>query len=177
MDFIVTPSRLRDARVTVPGDKSISHRALMLGSIATGRTEVTGFLAGEDCLATAAAMRALGVEISQPAPTEMLIEGAGLHGLQAPANDLDLGNSGTAMRLMAGLLAAQGFDSVLTGVSGRNELKSVLAKLESKQQALIFGHAVPMPVVVRTREYGSAESYQDFVPSQETDQEIEELWG
>ena len=115
MDFIVTPSRLRDARVTVPGDKSISHRALMLGGIATGRTEVTGFLAGEDCLATAAAMRALGVEISQPAMTEMVIEGVGLRGLKAPSGDLDLGNSGTAMRLMAGLLAAQGFDSVLTG--------------------------------------------------------------
>ena len=115
MDFLVTPSRLRDARVTVPGDKSISHRALMLGSIATGRTEVRGFLAGEDCLATAAAMRALGVDIRQPAPTEMIIEGVGLHGLQAPSGDLDLGNSGTAMRLMAGLLAAQGFDSVLTG--------------------------------------------------------------
>ena len=115
MDFIVTPSRLRDARVTVPGDKSISHRALMLGSIATGRTEVRGFLAGEDCLATAAAMRALGVEITQPAPTEMVIAGVGLRGLKAPSGDLDLGNSGTAMRLMAGLLAAQGFDSVLTG--------------------------------------------------------------
>ena len=115
MDFLVTPSRLRDARVTVPGDKSISHRALMLGSLATGRTEVSGFLAGEDCLATAAAMRALGVDISQPAPTEMVIDGVGLHGLRAPSGDLDLGNSGTAMRLMAGLLAAQGFDSVLTG--------------------------------------------------------------
>jgi 3-phosphoshikimate 1-carboxyvinyltransferase len=115
MDFLVTPSRLRDARVTVPGDKSISHRALMLGSVAAGRTEVSGFLAGEDCLATAAAMRALGVDISQPAPTEMVIEGVGLHGLQAPTGDLDLGNSGTAMRLMAGLLAAQGFDTVLTG--------------------------------------------------------------
>ena len=115
MDFIVTPSRLRDARVTVPGDKSISHRALMLGSIATGRTEVRGFLAGEDCLATAAAMRALGVEITQPEPTEMVIAGVGLRGLKAPSGDLDLGNSGTAMRLMAGLLAAQGFDSVLTG--------------------------------------------------------------
>jgi 3-phosphoshikimate 1-carboxyvinyltransferase len=115
MDFIVTPSRLSDARITVPGDKSISHRALMLGSVAAGRTEVRGFLAGEDCLATAAAMRALGVEIHQPAPTEMVIEGVGLHGLRAPARDLDLGNSGTAMRLMAGLLSAQGFDSVLTG--------------------------------------------------------------
>ncbi len=115
MDFKVTPSRLRDARVTVPGDKSISHRTLMLGSIATGRTEVNGFLAGEDCLATAAAMRALGVEIRQPEPTVMVIEGAGLHGLRPPQHDLDLGNSGTAMRLMAGLLAAQEFDSVLTG--------------------------------------------------------------
>ena len=115
MDFIVTPSRLRDAKVTVPGDKSISHRALMLGSIATGKTEVTGFLAGEDCLATATAMRALGVDIQQPAATQMLIQGAGLHGLRAAARELDLGNSGTAMRLMAGLLAAQSFDSVLTG--------------------------------------------------------------
>jgi len=68
-------------------------------------------------------------------------------------------------------------DSVLTGVSGRNELKSVLAKLESKQQALIFGHAVPMPVVVKTREYGSAESYRDFAPTEKTEEEIEELWG
>ncbi|MFC2045420.1 helicase HerA domain-containing protein [Chloroflexota bacterium] len=68
-------------------------------------------------------------------------------------------------------------DSVLTGVSGRNELKSVLAKLESKQQALIFGHAVPMPVVVRTREYGSAESYQDLIPAEKTEKDIEELWG
>ena len=115
MDFIVTPSRLRDAKVTVPGDKSISHRALMLGSIATGKTEVTGFLAGEDCLATATAMRALGVDIQQPTATQMLIQGAGLHGLRAAARELDLGNSGTAMRLMAGLLAAQSFDSVLTG--------------------------------------------------------------
>jgi len=68
-------------------------------------------------------------------------------------------------------------DSVLSGVSGRSELKSVLSKLESKQQALIFGHAVPMPVVVRTREYGSAESYKDFAPSEEAEKDIEELWG
>lgn len=115
MDFLVTPTRLHDASLTVPGDKSISHRALMLGSIATGRTEVSGFLAGEDCLATAAAMRALGVAIEQPGATQLLIEGAGLHGLRPPARALDLGNSGTAMRLMAGLLAAQSFDSVLTG--------------------------------------------------------------
>ena len=87
----------------------------MLGSIAEGRTEVSGFLAGEDCLATATAMRALGVSIEQPAPTEMIVDGVGLDGLQAPAADIDLGNSGTAMRLMAGLLSGQEFGSVLTG--------------------------------------------------------------
>lgn len=120
MYFKVTPTKVRDASVTVPGDKSVSHRALMLGSIATGRTEVSGFLAGEDCLATLAAMRALGVEIQQPSPTEMSIDGVGLHGLQAPAQTLDLGNSGTAMRLMAGLLCGQSFDSVLTGDASLN---------------------------------------------------------
>ena len=115
MDFRVRPSRLRDATTTVPGDKSISHRALMLGSIARGRSEVSGFLNGADCLATAAAMRAMGVRMEQTGPTSLVIEGVGPSGLRAPGHDLDLGNSGTAMRLMAGLLAAQPFDSVLTG--------------------------------------------------------------
>jgi 3-phosphoshikimate 1-carboxyvinyltransferase len=115
MHYKVTPSVLRDARLTVPGDKSVSHRALMLGSIAEGRTEVSGFLDGDDCLATAAAMRSLGVTIEQPSPTVLLIQGVGLHGLRAPAAEIDLGNSGTAMRLMAGLLSGQSFGSVLTG--------------------------------------------------------------
>jgi 3-phosphoshikimate 1-carboxyvinyltransferase len=115
MQFIVTPSQVKDARVTVPGDKSVSHRSLMLGSIAEGRTEVSGFLAGEDCLATLSAMRALGVSIEQPSATEMSIDGVGLHGLRVASGELDLGNSGTAMRLMAGLLAGQDFSSTLTG--------------------------------------------------------------
>lgn len=122
MHFKVTPSRLRDARISVPGDKSISHRALMLGSIAAGRTDVSGFLAGDDCLATLAAMRALGVHIEHPEPTRMVIDGVGRDGLRAASEPLDLGNSGTAMRLMAGLLAGQPFDSILTGdesLSGR----------------------------------------------------------
>ncbi len=122
MHFKVIPSQVRDASVTVPGDKSISHRALMLGSVANGRTEVCGFLAGEDCLATLTAMRALGVDIRQASPTEMSIDGVGLHGLHAAASDLNLGNSGTAMRLMAGLLCGQSFASVLSGdesLSGR----------------------------------------------------------
>jgi len=92
----------------------------MLGSIAEGRTTVSGFLAGEDCLATLAAMRTLGVEIQQPSATEMTIEGVGLHGLQAPDRALDMGNSGTGMRLMAGLLSGQSFDSELTGDESLN---------------------------------------------------------
>jgi 3-phosphoshikimate 1-carboxyvinyltransferase len=115
MDFRVTPSSIRDATISVPGDKSISHRALMLGSIAEGHTEVTGFLAGEDCLATASAMRSLGVRIEQPGATELLIKGMGRDGLQPPDREIDLGNSGTAMRLMAGLLAGQRFSCTLTG--------------------------------------------------------------
>ncbi len=115
MHFRVTPSKIVDATVTVPGDKSISHRSLMLGSIADGETSVSGFLAGEDCLATLTAMRAMGVDIEQPSATEVIIRGVGKHGLQAPDEALDLGNSGTAMRLMAGLLAGQAFSATLVG--------------------------------------------------------------
>lgn len=115
MHFKVSPSKIGDATVTVPGDKSVSHRALMLGSIADGRTDVSGFLAGEDCLQTLAAMRSLGVSIVQSGTTEISIEGVGPHGLSAPASHLDLGNSGTAMRLMTGLLSGQAFGSVLIG--------------------------------------------------------------
>jgi 3-phosphoshikimate 1-carboxyvinyltransferase len=101
--------------MTVPGDKSISHRALMLSGIAEGVSEVTGFLASEDCMATLSAMRALGVRIEQPSATHVLIHGAGLHGLQAAGRPLDMGNAGTAMRLFTGLLSAQAFDSQLIG--------------------------------------------------------------
>jgi 3-phosphoshikimate 1-carboxyvinyltransferase len=101
--------------MTVPGDKSISHRALMLSGIAEGVSEVTGFLASEDCLATLGAMRALGVRIEQPSATHVLIHGVGLHGLQAAGGALDMGNAGTAMRLFTGLLSAQTFDSRLIG--------------------------------------------------------------
>ena len=137
MHFKVSPSKVEDAKVTVPGDKSVSHRALMLGSIADGRTDVSGFLAGEDCLQTLAAMRALGVSIEQPGPTELSIDGVGLRGLKASATALDLGNSGTAMRLMAGLLSAQNFDSVLTGdasLTGRpmDRIISPLSRMGAK---------------------------------------------
>jgi 3-phosphoshikimate 1-carboxyvinyltransferase len=101
--------------LTVPGDKSISHRSLMLAGIAEGGSRIDGVLESEDCTATLNAMRALGVNVERPQPSRIEIEGAGLHGLKAPVAPLDMGNSGTAMRLLAGLLAAQRFDSTLIG--------------------------------------------------------------
>ena len=101
--------------MTVPGDKSISHRALMLSGIAEGLSEVSGFLASEDCLASLAAMRALGVRIEQTSATRVLIHGVGMHGLKSADRALDMGNAGTAMRLFTGLLSAQKFDSQLIG--------------------------------------------------------------
>lgn len=103
--------------IRVPGDKSISHRSIMLGALADGITEVKGFLEGEDSLATLQAFRDMGVTIEGPDEGFVRIHGVGVNGLQAPRGPLYLGNSGTAMRLFAGLLAAQPFDSELTGDS------------------------------------------------------------
>jgi 3-phosphoshikimate 1-carboxyvinyltransferase len=113
--FEARPARSVAGAVVVPGDKSISHRALMLSGIAEGTSEVTGFLASEDCLASLAAMRALGVHIEQPSPTHVVVHGVGLRGLRDAARTLDMGNAGTAMRLFTGLLAGQVFSSTLIG--------------------------------------------------------------
>ena len=118
--FSIAPGGALQGTIRVPGDKSVSHRAIMLGSIASGRTRVSGFLEGEDALATMAAFRSMGVRIDGPDAGEVVIEGAGANGLRAPRGPLDLGNSGTAMRLMAGLLAGQGFDCTLTGDASLN---------------------------------------------------------
>ncbi|MEA3141790.1 MAG: 3-phosphoshikimate 1-carboxyvinyltransferase [Gammaproteobacteria bacterium] len=113
--FEAHPAVRISGSMVVPGDKSISHRALMLSGLAEGMSEIGGFLASEDCLASLAAMRALGVRIEQPSPTHVLIHGVGLHGLRDAGHPLDMGNAGTAMRLFTGLLAAQKFDSQLIG--------------------------------------------------------------
>jgi len=115
MHYVVEPSALASGVVTVPGDKSISHRALILGGIAKGRTNISGFLPGEDCLATLAALKAMGVRIERPGDTRIIMEGCGADGLRAPSGPLDMGNSGTAMRLFAGLLSGQSFSSKLIG--------------------------------------------------------------
>jgi len=99
----------------VPGDKSISHRALMFGAMAVGETRITGLLEGEDVLRTAAAMRALGATVTQDAPGQWRVSGRGVGGMAEPADVLDMGNSGTAARLLTGILASHGFFSVMTG--------------------------------------------------------------
>jgi len=101
--------------IEIPGDKSISHRALLLGGIAEGTTEVEGFLESEDCLATLTAMHAMGVAIERPTPGRVVIDGVGVEGLEPPAGPLAMGNAGTAMRLSMGLLAGQPFDTTLAG--------------------------------------------------------------
>jgi 3-phosphoshikimate 1-carboxyvinyltransferase len=150
MRFEVQPSRVTDAKLTVPGDKSVSHRALMLGGIAEGRTHVSGFLAGEDCLATLAAMSDMGVTVLRPAPTELVVNGVGLHGLVAPAGGLDLGNSGTAMRLMTGLLSGQNFSSHLSGDASLSSrpMQRVIGPLELMGAAIESNAGCP-PLTVR----------------------------
>jgi 3-phosphoshikimate 1-carboxyvinyltransferase len=102
-------------RVRVPGDKSISHRALMLGALAVGRTEITGLLEGEDVLATAAAMRAMGAGIRREPDGRWIVDGVGIGGLGEPGDVLDLGNSGTSARLLLGILATHPITAFVTG--------------------------------------------------------------
>ncbi len=115
IDYLVQPGGTLTGTLRAPGDKSISHRSVMLGALAEGTTRVTGLLEGEDVLCTLGAFRAMGVRAGGPQQGRLTIDGVGLHGLQAPRAPLDMGNSGTAMRLMAGILAGQAFDSVLIG--------------------------------------------------------------
>lgn len=115
LDWLVSRSGSLRGELRVPGDKSVSHRAIMLGSIAQGVTEVDGFLEGEDTRATAAVFSQLGVRIQAPSAERRIVHGVGMAGLQAPREPLDCGNAGTGMRLLAGLLAGQSFASELVG--------------------------------------------------------------
>lgn len=115
MEFKLLPGGTISGEARVPGDKSMSHRSIMLGALAEGTTRVSGFLEGDDALATLATFRAMGVSIERHGEGEVVVHGVGLHGLAAPDGPLDLGNAGTGMRLMCGLMAGQPFDAVLTG--------------------------------------------------------------
>ena len=130
--FLTKASTNLSGTFRVPGDKSISHRSIMLGSLAEGITEVSGFLEAEDALATLKAFQSMGVNIERLGEGRVRIHGVGLRGLKAPKKELYVGNSGTSMRLLAGLLAGQPFDSVLTGDASltRRPMKRVLDPLK-----------------------------------------------
>ncbi|HAT5963657.1 TPA: 3-phosphoshikimate 1-carboxyvinyltransferase [Legionella pneumophila] len=115
LNFISKPVVCLKGEITVPGDKSISHRSIIFGAIAIGTSVIDGFLDGEDCIATLKAFQSMGVRIEGPDKQRVIIHGVGKYGLKQPQNIIDCGNSGTSMRLLAGLLAAQQFDSQLTG--------------------------------------------------------------
>ncbi len=115
LGWLARPGSALRGELAIPGDKSISHRAIMLAAIADGTSRVSGFLEGEDTRATARIFGQLGVAIESPSPSERIVHGVGLYGLTGSAEPLDCGNAGTGMRLLSGLLAGQGFDSILAG--------------------------------------------------------------
>lgn len=150
VDYAVTPGGSLQGRLRVPGDKSITHRALMLGAVAEGTTEIEGFLDGADCLNTLAAIRAMGVQVDAGSPNNLKVHGRGLRGLQAPPAPIDCGNSGTAMRLLMGLLAGQGFETTLVGDESlsRRPMQRVIDPLTA-MGARIESHGGVAPVTIR----------------------------
>ncbi len=149
--FTVNPGGHLSGQLRVPGDKSISHRSIMLGSLAEGVTRVSGFLEGEDSLATLAAFRAMGVQIEGPDQGNVTVHGVGLHGLQAPHKELYMGNSGTSMRLMTGLLAGQAFTATLSGdqsLSGR-PMKRVVDPLTTMGARIETTEKGTAPLLIR----------------------------
>ena len=150
-DWRAQPGRALGGEIRVPGDKSVSHRAIMLGAIAEGETRVEGFLEGEDTRATAAAFAAMDVSIAAPAEGERRVQGVGLHGLQAPSGPIDCGNAGTGMRLLAGLLAAQRFDSVLVGDESlsRRPMRRVIEPLARMGASIEAGEGGMPPLRIR----------------------------
>jgi 3-phosphoshikimate 1-carboxyvinyltransferase len=148
--YTALPAAQVSGSVLVPGDKSISHRSVMLGGICDGESRVEGFLPSEDCLASMRAMRALGVEILQSSATSVRVKGVGLHGLKAARDSLDMGNAGTAMRLFTGLLAGQAFDSCLIGDASlsRRPMERVAKPLRQMGAIIETSNGTP-PVQIR----------------------------
>lgn len=153
--YIITPSNTVSGTITIPGDKSISHRSIMLGSLATGVTHVTGFLEGEDALATLQAFRDMGVTIEGPDNGKLTIHGVGMNGLKPSKTPLYMGNSGTSMRLLAGILAAQPFDSVMLGDTSLNKrpMERVAAPLRMMGAVIqSTGHSGTAPLSITGRD-------------------------
>ena len=148
--YIVQPGGKLTGECRVPWDKSISHRSIMLGAIAEGTTNVTGFLEGEDALATLSAFRKMGVEIEGPEQGRVTVHGVGMYGLKLPEDAIDLGNSGTSIRLLCGLLAGQNFNTVLKGDSSlaKRPMGRVIDPL-AKMGAVIGSNEGKLPLHVQ----------------------------
>lgn len=164
--FVVQPGGGLSGTLRVPGDKSISHRAVMLAALADGVSEIHGFLTGEDCLATLRAFRAMGVEASEAANV-VKVRGAGVDGLRAPMQPLGCGNSGTAMRLMTGILAGQKFESVLVGDDSlsRRPMRRIVEPLTKMGAHIETSAAGTAPLTIHPAQGLSAIRYASNVAS------------
>ncbi len=151
IDYLSRPVNTVTGSARVPGDKSISHRALMLGAVAEGETRIRGFLDSADTNATLDAFRRMGIDIARGGPGQVTVHGGGLHGLAAPDGPLDLGNSGTSVRLLAGLLAGQRFDSELTGDASlrRRPMRRVVEPLRFMGADIGCSEAGTLPLRIR----------------------------
>ena len=157
--FLTSKCRPLKGSIKIPGDKSISHRSIMLGSIATGITNVSGFLEGEDSLATLNSFKEMGVQIEREG-SNVIINGVGMHGLREPSRPLNLGNSGTSIRLMSGLLSAQNFDSELCGDESlsKRPMARVIEPLR-KMGADISGPSSRPPLTIKGKKRLSSLKY------------------
>ena len=160
MHLKLLKSKNLSGQVIIPGDKSISHRSIILSSIANGTSEISGFLKGDDCLATLKAFKKMGVKIEDE-DKKIYVHGVGLHGLKKPTEDLDLGNSGTSMRLLAGLLSGQKFSSTLIGDSSLSSrpMKRILEPLQ-EMGASIFSKDNTSPLSIKASNKLNGISYE-----------------
>ena len=160
MHLKLLKSKNLSGQVIIPGDKSISHRSIILSSIANGTSEISGFLRGEDCLATLNAFKKMGVKIEDE-DKKIYVHGVGLYGLKKPIEDLDLGNSGTSMRLLAGLLSGQKFSSTLIGDSSLSSrpMKRILEPLQ-EMGASIFSKDNTPPLSIKASNKLNGISYE-----------------
>lgn len=167
VDWLAAPGCRLRGEISVPGDKSVSHRALMLAAIADGSSCIGGFLEGEDTRATARILGQLGVRIDAPAPGERVVHGVGLHGLAGSSDDLDCGNAGTGMRLLTGLLAGQAFASRLVGDASLSlrPMGRVLAPLAAMGARIDAGEGGSPPLIIHANNVLQAIDYKSPISS------------
>lgn len=162
LDFRVEPGGSLTGELSLPGDKSISHRALMMSAIADGTTHIEGFLAGEDTLATATALQAMGVDIEFHDDTSLSVKGVGHYGLKKPEGDLDLGNSGTSTRLLAGILAGAGVECVIRGDASlmTRPMKRIVEPLQKMGASISASELGTLPLGIKPHDKISAIDYE-----------------